>query len=346
MIYNSRQVVSLRVSINGSLVDSILSASIVTTNYFSADIFSLTLALDPASGLTMDYWSETPSLYIEIGDSTLDDSTPTGLITGRADSVSIDPIRRTISIHGRDLSSSLIDSYRQQEFINQTAGEVVAQIALSHKLIPVVTSTPERIGRYFGDGYTRLSLGQYSRHRSDWDLVVDLARENGFDAFVRDRSLFFQPSDPNGLPLIVLSVNDVTHLSIERALNIDPSRTVRVQSWDILKATVYESGPAGVAAVAANAALTEVQPYLFSAPNFTSGQVLSCAERYYAEINRLQTVLEFEMPWDQALAPRSRLVFHDLDVTAGSQFIIDSIERRYNTLSGSSQHVRAVFATP
>jgi hypothetical protein len=339
---------NLQVCLNGNPIDSVLSASIVTTNCFSADSFSLTFALDPSSGLSMDYWSETPAIYAEFCDEAQDEEAAVGLITGMVDSVTIDPIRRRVSIHGRDMSSLLIDNYRQQEFINQTAAEVVTAIAVSHNLGAAVTPTLGQIGRYVGDGFTRFSLGQYSRLCSDWDLVVDLARESGFDAFVRGRTLYFQPAEIDASSFSTLCFDEVMQLRIERSLNFGSSRSVRVQTWDSFKAMVYDSGSADAdsAATRGDIASSGGQPFLFSIPNFTPSQAQNHAQRYSDEIKRLGTVLEFEMPWERKLFPRSRVVFDDEGILSGSHFVIESIERRYNSIFGSSQHVRSILVAP
>ena len=83
------------------------------------------------------------------------------LITGMVDTIHVDPIHGTVGIDGRDMSASLIDSYRQQDFVNHTASEIVTSIAQSHGLQPVVTSTQGITGRYYNDGYTKLSIGQF-----------------------------------------------------------------------------------------------------------------------------------------------------------------------------------------
>ena len=114
----------------------------------------------------------------------------------------------------------MIDAYRQQDFVNQTASEVVSSIAQYHGLTPVVTATSGSVGRYYGDGFTRLSLGQFSRIRSDWDLVVELARENGFDVFVQGATLYFQPANPMNAMPVHLALQEVKTIRFQQALTI------------------------------------------------------------------------------------------------------------------------------
>jgi hypothetical protein len=210
--------IELQVSLNGTLIEGLLHASIVASNCFSSDSYALTFAMGSSPLNDIAFWSSLSDAYIEIGIPVNNGPTSQSLISGMIDTVLVDPIRRTVAIEGRDLSSTLIDGYSQQDFVNQTASEVASTIALNHGLTPVVTSTSSNVGRYYGDGYTRLSLGQYSRLRSDWDLVVQLARENGFDVFVQGLSLFFQPSASLDDIPIHIAFHDVKSIRFEQTL--------------------------------------------------------------------------------------------------------------------------------
>ncbi len=169
----------------------LLRASIATTNCFSADTYSLTFAIGGPENIA--FWSTISSAYLEVTAVASSMLGPTyyNLISGMADTIHVDPIHRTVGVEGRDLSSSLVDSYRQQDFVNQSASEIVSTIAQYHGLKPVVTATSGTVGRYYGDGYTKLSLGQFSSLQSDWDLVVQLARQNNFDVFVEKSVTLF-----------------------------------------------------------------------------------------------------------------------------------------------------------
>src|SRR6185437_7182138 len=146
MQMRSTDTIEVQVSINGERISGLLRASIATTNCFSADTFSLTFAMGASGGAA--FWSTISSGYVEI---TVVISSPYGrafqnLITGRIDTLHLDPIRETVGVEGRDLSSLMIDSYRQQDFVNQTASEIVALIARYHNLQPVVTPTIGNVG--------------------------------------------------------------------------------------------------------------------------------------------------------------------------------------------------------
>ena len=170
MLLSSSDHLQVEISINGRPVRGLLRASITNTNCFSADTFSLTFTMNAEGPEDIAFWSVIPAALVEVRAATSNTYSPSyqSLITGMADSIHIDPVRGTVGIEGRDLSASMIDSYRQQDFVNQTASEIVATIASYHGLQPIVVPTSDNIGRYYADGYTKVSLGQFSRFRSDW----------------------------------------------------------------------------------------------------------------------------------------------------------------------------------
>nr|WP_294527295.1 hypothetical protein [uncultured Rhodopila sp.] len=332
---------NVAVAINGTATLGLLHAAITSTNCFSADSYSLTFAMGDAPLSDISVWSTLASGCVEVLTGSGPGPALTSLITGMIDSVHIDAIRRTVTVEGRDLSASLVDSYQQGDFVNQTASEVVATIANRHGLGAVVTSTSGFIGRYYGDGYTRLSTGQFSRLRSDWDLVVELARENQFDVFVTGKQLFFQPSSPVPATLTPITPDMVRSMRFNRSLVVAANATARVQAWNSQNMVCYDSSAESTAATNGSTS----QPFLFSASNSTSTQVTQSAARYTAEINRLRTVLLLEMPWDLAISPRGGIMLGETGSLLDGPYLVDSVERLYSSTSGSRQTVRAVSAS-
>jgi phage protein D len=321
-------------------VAGLLQASVTSTNHFSADSYSISLATGASLLSDILEWSTLSSGNVEISTGLYPEPAYQNLITGTIDNVQLDPILGTVAIEGRDLSASLVDSYRQSDFVNQTASEIVAAIANAHGLSAVVTPTSGNIGRYYGDGYTRLSTGQFTRLRSDWDLVVELARECGFDAYVAGQVLYFAPSATIPAVFIPITPADVQTMRFERALAIASGAAARVQAWNSQAMTAYDSGASGQSSTGAAG-----QPYLFSASNLTSAQVEQSAARYSAEINRLQTTLLLEMPWNLALNPRTGVMLTGTGTALDGPYVVDSVERHFSTISGSRQTVRAASIT-
>ena len=182
----------------------------------------------------------------------------------------------------------------------------------------------------------KLSLGQFSHLQSDWDLVVQLARQNNFDVFVEGRSLYFQASGQSASPPIPVSLRDVQNARIERNLGMPiiprlKSNRGTHRTWPLMAATV----PMGIACRPEFPHRNS--PFLFSGANFTSQQVTDLTQRYSAELSRLRTILHLDMPWDLSLSPRTTILLNDTDSPFDTIYLMDSIERHYSPTSGSSQ---------
>ena len=344
MVYNGVSTPALTVLINGVATSGLLQARISSTNGFCADTFSLTFAtgdlpLWPAAG-----WSELNFAYVELYAADTDSVAPTLLISGLVDLLDIDPLIGTAVIDGRDLSAALIEAYRQQDFVNQTASEIVAAIAKTHGLTATVTATQPNIGRFCSSDYTQLSLAQFSRLRSDWDLVVQLARENSFDAYVYGTTLFFQPSSGPSAQSYLITTDDISTIRFERNLAISQAPQVRMQSWNAQNKALYRSDVnANEPPAVQTPATAGVGEYLFSGPNLTSQQVSQASTRYAAEIGRLRTQVSITMPWNLNIAPRARIQIGITSTSLDGIYQVHSVERQYNTIRGSTQHVRAAL---
>jgi hypothetical protein len=332
---------ALAISIDGQRVQGLLQAAISNNNYFSADSFSLTFAMGAPPLADFAWWSQLSPGYVEVNAE--GDRLPgiLRLITGNIDMLAVDPIMGMVSVEGRDLSARLIDTYVQQDFVNQTASEVISTLCSSHGLEMQVTSTQGNIGRYFEDGFTKLSLGQFSHVRSNWDLVVQLARENGFDVFMDGATLTFQPTGSVVTDLIEISPSSVIKMRLEQNLAIPDLPTIDLQSWNSQQAKVYSSfdstGQFAQPTVTEGASST----YLFSGSNLTSAQADSRTGQYLREVSRLRTQLHLEVPWNFNVFPRTLLSLYTGSAFDGP-YQVDSVERFYSSAAGSTQMVRAV----
>jgi phage protein D len=335
----------LLVCINGVPVIGLLQAVFHATNHFSADTFSLTFGIGKQTP-SLTYWNALSSGYVEVFDTGSSVTDSPILISGMIDTLGVDLIRGLVTIEGRDLSASLVDSYRQADFVNQTASEIVRAIGGYHGLESAVASTSGYIGRYYEDGYTRLSTGQFSRLRSDWDLIVELARENKFDVFVLARTLHFQRSPSSFNTFVLITPEQVLSLHIEVEKAVANTTTTKVQSWN----SQHMAGYTGISTNSATqvppiSPSTATQPYLFSVTNLTSDQADSTARRYDDEVSRLATRLVFNGHWNSDISPRTGIFLSGTGTNWDGTYRVESVERHFNARTGSTQTVHAVPIT-
>ncbi len=113
---------------------------------------------------------------------------------GRGRHDPIDVLNRTVEIDGRDLTARLLDARTQETFSNQTASEIAETLAARHGLTADVTATTTLAGRYYATEHDRITLGQFSRATTEWDLLTFLAAREGFEAYVAGQTLTFAPA--------------------------------------------------------------------------------------------------------------------------------------------------------
>ena len=312
--------------VNGMRVDNILLASIASNNCFSADSFSVIVATSSSASEDMIFWSSLTSAYIEIYSADMQNA----IITGMADSVILDWFQGTAKIEGRDLSSLLIDNSPQQDFVNRTAAEMVTAIALKHSLIPVVSATQGNAGRFFGSDFTRLSLARFSRIRSEWDLVVQLARECQFDAYVVGTSLYFQPMNSSTDPAVVVTPSDLASLKIHQSLWINSDQPVNVTSWNSQDMKSYGSDISSTGTVSA---------YVFGGANLTALQVTDDTSRYMQELLRLKVNLTAETVRFSSINPRTTVYLDGFASTVDGLYQINNINQAYSSTRGFKQTI-------
>ncbi len=322
----------LQVKVDGQPVAGAIDATVTSTNYFSADCFQVTLAGEADPIHSYAYWSSARRPRIEVLMSVDAGATYTSLLIGQVDNLSIDPVNKLICLDGRDLSAGMVDSCVQQAFVNQSGSAIVALLALRHGLDIEVMPTPGMVGRLYGAGYDEVALGQYSRGLTEWDVVVRLAQQANYDAYVQGSTFYFQPVSFRSKTAVPLTSDDVVSVRLERALCIPENVTIGLASWNSQTrdsyATAWEtSGPSG--------------QYFVSQPNLPSGMINQLVIQYNAELERHRCAIEIAMPGDLRIWPRGRLAFSGTGTSFDRTYDIECVRRSYSPMSGFRQHVRA-----
>lgn len=325
----------LEIVANGNALTGAIEAEVTTNTHYAADRFHARLALDADPG-SASFWAGAGEVLVDIRFS-LGFGTGQSMILGAVDRVEIDPIQHLVRIDGRDLTARLIESRTQESFSNRTASEIATILAGRHGLTPIVTATTTQVGRYYQDQHDRITLDQFSRAMTEWDLLVWLAGQEGFQVFVRGRSLYFQPAAqmPRVYPI---AVGDALELRLERALTLARDIEVVVKSWNSRQQNAFTQTARG--ATGGNSRGT-AQKVVLVRPNLSPDQALKLAQSTLADLTRHRMVLGLSMPGELSLAPGDALA---LSGTAGGfdqTYFVDSIHRRLSVQHGFTQHVRA-----
>jgi hypothetical protein len=255
--------------------------------------------------------------------------------------MSLDAVAGIIHVSGRDYTSVLIDSNSQEVFVNKTSSEIVGLIAERHGLQMQGTPTSDLVGRWDSDGHTYATLAQFSASITEWDIVVDLAQNEAYDAYVDGRTVYFVPLD-RARRLFELTTSDLTSLRLEKTFSVTADLEIVVQSWDSARQIMTESKAVGrVGSIANGSGPRSSKRYIITKPNLSMALADGLASHRLNELSASQMTAELEMPGELTLAPRDELIFTDIVGGYRDPFRIDMISRRFSSYAGFSQRIIA-----
>ena len=333
---------SLLVLVAGVPLLGAIEAEVCSTNFLGADRFIVRLALGVDYGFDAAFWSAATSLPVEVRIGTAGAASAVSLIQGAADVVEVDVLRGAVTLEGRDLTARLIERRTQDIYANRTASEIATLLAQGAGLTPNVTATSTPVGRYYQGEHDRLTLDRYSRTTTDWDLLVFLAQQEGFDVFVAGDGLFFQPPSTSTPPVLV-DLSMVQALRMEHALPLAAGISVTVKSWNSRQQTMI-TATAGTTSPAA-ATDAGVRDYVSVRPNLTQDQAQAVAQVRLAELTSHERTIMARMPGELTLTPRSLLQLSGTGTAFDQTYAVDEITRRIGEACGFVQTVRARAAS-
>jgi hypothetical protein len=326
----------LLVLCNGAVLPGAVAAEVQAGGGFQAGRFRVEAALnaDPARGAA--WWDAAAQVVVDVRFSVDAGASFQSLLVGEADSVRVDPLRGRLVLEGRDLCGRLIDSSTDETFSNRTASEVAAILAARHGLGAMVTPTGTLVGRYYQADHTRVSLGRGARARSEWDLLAELARREGFDLWAEGETLCFQPAaDPAAAPAFVARWNgdgaNVTGLELRRAMLPGRGVQVEVRSWlsrDGRTATATAGAAGGVSARLVRA-------------NLPDDAAEALARTVQAELAAEARTASFALPGEFALTPRSAVRLDGVPAGWAGPYRVCEVVRRLDGAGGFTETVVA-----
>jgi len=327
---------SLSIFADGAPVFGVIEADVSSNAHFAADRFRARVALTAANA---PFFQAGTIIDVQIAL----DGAPRSLIQGEIDTASIDPLQRTIEIDGRDLTARLLDARTQQTYANQTASEIANTLAARHGLTPAITATTTLAGRYYGAEHDRITLGQFSRALTEWDLLTFLAAREGFDVFVQGQTLVFQPP-ATAMPPFLLGVADCLALVLDRALTLARDIEVTVKSWNTrhqaaFTQTARSSAPGG-------RRTGPPQHIVVVRPNLAADEALQLAQRILADLSRHERVVRVELPGELSLMSRSQVTLVGTGTDFDQTYFVAELDRHFSLDHGFTQRLRLKNSSP
>lgn len=334
----------LRLLADGAVVPGVVEAEVVSNNHYAADRFRVAVALGvvPAAA-----WASAEDVLAEVQASLDGGLSWISLVQGAVDRVEIDPVARMVWLDGRDLTAALIEARTQETFANRTASEIAMLLAERHGLAADVQATTTLVGRYWQMEHDRITLDQFGRATTEWDLLVTLAQHEGFDVWVSGTTLHFRAPDETAQAAGVLRMAgaavNVTSVRLERALTLARDIEVTVKSWNARQQTAFtQTARARRGARGAKAGTRRApQRYVYVVPNLSPDEALKLAQQRLVELTRHERVITAEMPGELALQPRMQLELQGSGTDFDQIYWIDEIERHVHVASGFTQRLRA-----
>ena len=271
------------------------------------------------------------------------DALPVSLLQGEADSIHIDPIANTMEIDGRDLTARLLDARTQETFSNQTASEIANTLAGRHGLAAAVTATSTLAGRYYGSEHDRITLGQFSRSTTEWDLLTFLAARESFEVFVAGQTLYFQPLAAAAAPVLI-TPGDCLSLSLERSLTLARDIEVTVKSWNTRHQAAFTQTARSSAQGGKKAGTP--QRIVVVRPNLQPNDALQLAQQILADLTGHERVVHAELPGELALTPRSRVTLGGTGTDFDQTYYIAELDRHFSFQSGFTERLRLKNINP
>ncbi len=324
----------LNVIVNGLPLVNAIEASVSSNAFFGCDRFRVRAALTGDAFV----WAAATDLFVDVQMALSPLGPFVSMVQGNADLVSIDPISGTLLIEGRDLSADLIEARTQETFANRTSSEIATILAERHGLVANVEATTAPVGRYWELEHDSLTLNAAGRATTEWDLLISLAKREGFDLWVSGTTLNFSAPDPFTLPA-VLPISSTVSMKLDRALTFAGDIVVTVKSWH------SRQGTACVQAARTDRGAATTRDYVYVVPNLTPDAAQAYAQNMLDELTRHELVASIEMPGELVLAPRMPILVQGTGTIFDTILRIDEVERRLHATHGFTQRLRARAAS-
>lgn len=339
----------LRVLAGKTAIEGTQSWSVTSTNNRQASQFSAQFALMPGSKFSANWWSGQSQIRLTLqagmADAAGNVSGWTTLLVGDCDTVDIDMGIGVVHVAGRDLTSLFIDNKIIDTYQNQTSSQIASILASAAGLTPNVAVTKTLVGRYYRADHTNTSLGQFTDASTQWDLLVYLAEQEGFDVWVDGTTLNFQPplASPTVVKLPYIQGNipqfGGVSLTLSRAMTLAKDVEVQVRSWNSSQKKSFVVTARG--SIKTNAGgvvnLGPPQTYLFIKPDLTFSQAQVFAQQKLTEISRHERTITVVMPGDLTTNSRDMVRLSGTGTAFDQSYYIDTIDRKISIDQGFTQ---------
>ena len=345
----------LRVMMGGAEIPGAYSAEITSNNWYQADQFRAEFAFNTSPAFGLAWWASQTEMLVDI-QCALSAGGWVSLLQGQIEQIETRPDTGLISVSGKDLTSRFIEARTQETFLNQTASQVAQTLAARHGMTADVDTTTTLVGRFYEIDHDHVTMGQFSRTTTEWDLLSYLARQEGFDLYVTGTTLHFkQPTPPTATPWVVNwtpstggpTTSNVIDLRLERSLTLAKDIQVLVKSWNSKTGRSFQKKARAIGAKSPNAQASSnqvgqnTQQFVFVRPNLSEVDAQKLANSMLADLSRFERRISWAEPADLALTPRNLVQLNGTGTQWDQTYYIDCITRNISFDGGFHMSVQA-----
>ena len=305
-------------------MSGVIAADIYANNHLAADRFRVRVAASVAPLDELQQPGSRVGISIGLGGGW------TSLVMGTIDSIVLDPVQGVLDFEGRDLSSMMIESRVDETFANRTSSEIAQTIAGRHGLGASVEQTSTPVGRYYQSEHDRLTLGQFAKATTEWDLLAFLANKEGFDLFMDGDTLRFGPTDESDP--VELQKEDCISLQLEHSLGLARQIEVTVRSWGTRAgSSVVQTATGGNGGTTWRHGITR--------PNLTADDAQRLADQTLADLARHEWIATISLPGELTMTPRSTVALVGTGTEWDRTYEVSEVTRHLDVRRGFTQRL-------
>lgn len=301
----------------------------------TAEVF---MALDDPTNPGPMFWSQGGQISASLVATNGDGADTTGtLLVGYVEVADVDFGTRSVKAHLVDMTRPLLDNRTDANWTNTQTSQIVQQLAAQNGL-NCVADPGSMAGRTFNDqDYACLSDLQ-----SHWDLIQELARQDGYVAFVNGNTLYYvDPGNVVGSTYSILytppsqgtyETSNAVKLRCRHNFNIGQGVQGGVDSYN-----TYDNQPYSASSGSGSLQSTSRQPGL------TSDQTKTAAQRNTRELEMHEYDIDVTMRGDVTVQPTMMLSLSGTQSAFDMTYYIIDVEHHMNdddgytmTISGSN----------
>lgn len=359
------------IKINDNTVRKVEYVEYVENNFYLSDSFHVKMPLYNLQSqsdikqeiINIEYWLSQSAVLVELFAGFPSDpinyspSDLQSLILGGINNLQVGVFDNGgyVEFDGFDLSKKFVDNKTTEKYPNLTASDIATKLAQKRGLTPIVTKTTQNVGYYYNQDYVQLQS-----EVTEWDLLVYLAQKEGFQVFVRGKSLYFQPrpmqsATPYLLQATTLEKGQLAsfngkNLVVARNLNYARDVIVKIKSWNARTGRVQVEAKATpnkkTVLAAAAQPVGEAQTYQYIIPGLTKEQAIIQAQKLLEDITQHERLLQAQLPGDNLLRKDTVIQLKGVSTSADQVYYPDTITRRISPTDGYSMEVRAKNHSP